>query len=142
VPSSFQVVNRNTFRAACRLVRDHEQLPWNILHFGILKPLFTCLWKSCCLSDKVLCDLQLHILDLGPKPIKCLCKGLCNHKIVAIEFPEEDIPSVSLQIIDRIIVGKKSLTSIWFDSNHKGHGHHEKDTKDIAGGRLGLPINE
>jgi hypothetical protein len=142
VPSRFQEVNRNTFREAGRLARDHEQAPWNILHFGIFKPLFTFLRESCCPGYKVLCDLQLHIPDLGSKPIKCLCKGLCDRKIVTFKFPEEDIPTMSLQIIYGIIMGKKGLTTIRFDSNHRGHGHCEIDTIDITGGRLWLPINE
>jgi hypothetical protein len=142
VPSRFQEVNRNTFREAGRLARDHEQAPWNILQFGIFKPLFTFLRESYLSGYKFLCDLQLHIPDLVSKPIKCLCKGLCNHKIVTFKFLEEDIPIVSLKVIYGIIMGKKGLKTIHFDSNHRGHGHCEIDTKDIMGGRLRLPINE
>jgi hypothetical protein len=71
-----------------------------------------------------------------------MCKALCDRKVVAIEFLEEDIPTMSLQIIYGIIVSKKVLTTIRFDSNHWGHGHCEIDIIDIAGGRLQLPINE
>jgi hypothetical protein len=142
MPSRFQEANRNTFRAVGRLARDHEQTPWNILQFGIFKPLFTFLRDSCHPSYKVLCDLQLHFPNLGSKPIKNIHKGLSDRKIVILEFPEEDIPTMSLQIVYGIIMGQKGLTTIWFDSNHRGHGHCEVDIVDIRGGRLWLPINE
>jgi hypothetical protein len=119
-----------------------KKIHGDILHFGIFKPLFSFLWESCHPGYEVFCDFQLDIPDLGSKPIKCLHKGLCDHKVVTFEFPEEDIPTVSLQIVYGIIVGKKGLAAIRFDSNHRGHGHYEIDTIDITGGRLRLPINE
>ena len=67
---------------------------------------------------------------------------MCNREVVAFEFPEEDIPPVSLRVIYCIIMGKKGLETIRLDLNHRGHGHCEIDTKDIMGGRLRLPINE
>jgi hypothetical protein len=142
VPSRFQKSNGNTFRATGGFVRNHEQAPWNILHFGILKPLFSFQWESCRPGYEIFCYLQLHIPDLGPKTIKCLCKGLCDREVVAFEFPEEDIPTVSLQVIYGVIMGKKGLETIRLDSNHRGHGHCEIDTIDITGGRFQLPINE
>jgi hypothetical protein len=91
---------------------------------------------------EIFCYFQLHIPDLGPKTIKCLCKGLCNREVVAFEFPEEDIPTMSLQVIYGIIMGKKGLETIRLDSNHRGHGHCEIDTMDITGGRFRLPKDE
>jgi hypothetical protein len=117
MPPGFQQGHRHAFIIVVDFPRCEEQAPRNLLDLGVFKPFIPAQWKTCFLTLKFLCDLNLNVSYLGLASIKRKGKFLSGSQVKTLEFLKKNKSALTLKILPCIITQEQGLRAIGLNPN-------------------------